>query len=101
MGWADEAIKELLAGNKVQIRPKGNSMAGRIDSGALVTLEPCPLGDIVNGDIVLAKVKGRVLLHLVGGIVDVKNRRRFLIKNNRGRTNGWTGIVYGKVVKIE
>lgn len=100
MGWADAAIKELQAGNTVQIRPKGNSMSGRIESGQLVTIAPCASGDIAHGDIVLAKVKGRVFLHLVGGIMDVKGRRRFLIRNNRGRTNGWTGIVYGKVVKI-
>jgi hypothetical protein len=101
MGWADNAIKELQAGNTVQIRPRGNSMSGLIESGQLVTLAPCAPGDIVHGDIVLAKVKGRILLHLVGGIMDTKGRRRFLIKNNRGRTNGWTGIVYGKVAKVE
>jgi len=101
MGWADEAIKELQAGNETQIRPKGNSMKGRIDSGALVTIAPCAPGDIVSGDVVLAKVKGRVYLHLVAGIAFAKKRHMFLIKNNRGRTNGWTGIVYGKVIKVE
>jgi SOS-response transcriptional repressor LexA len=101
MGWADEAIRELQAGNTVQIRPKGNSMRGRIESGQLVTIAPCQAGDIENGDIVLAKVKGRMYLHLVAGTALAKGRRMFLIKNNRGRTNGWTGIVYGKVVKIE
>lgn len=101
MGWADNAIKELQAGNTVQIRPRGNSMSGRIESGQLVTIAPYQSGDIAVGDIVLAKVKGRILLHLVGGIMDAKGRRRLLIKNNRGRTNGWTGIVYGKVIRVE
>jgi hypothetical protein len=101
MGWADEAIKELQAGNTVQIRPRGNSMRGRIDSGQLVTIAPCLPDDIANGDVVLAKVKGRVYLHLVAGVAFAKKRHMFLIKNNRGRTNGWTGIVYGKVVKVE
>lgn len=101
MGWADAAIKELQAGNEVQIRPRGNSMKGRIDSGQLVTIAPCSPGDVSTGDIVLAKVKGRVYLHLVAGTALAKKRRMFLIKNNHGRTNGWTGIVYGKVVKVE
>jgi len=101
MGWANNAIKELLAGNTVQIRPKGNSMRGRIESGQLVTIAPCVPGDIEIGDVVLAKVKGRVFLHLVGAVADAKRKRMFLIKNNRGRTNGWTGTVYGKVVKVE
>jgi hypothetical protein len=101
MGWADNAIKELLAGNTVQIRPKGNSMRGRIESGALVTIAPCAPGDLVNGDVVLAKVKGRIYLHLVAGIAFAKKRLMFLIKNNKGRINGWTGIIYGKVIKVE
>jgi len=101
VSWADNAIKELLAGNTVQIRPKGNSMRGRIESGQLVTIVPCALGDIEIGDVVLAKVKGRIYLHLVAGTALAKKRRMFLIKNNHGRTNGWTGIVYGKVVKVE
>lgn len=100
-GWADEAIEGLKAGNTVQICPKGNSMRGLIKSGQLVTVAPCLPEEIVNGDIVLAKVKGRIFLHLVAGIALAKKRRMFLIKNNRGRTNGWTGIIYGKVVKVE
>ncbi len=99
--WADEAIDGLKSGNTVQIRPKGNSMRGRIESGQLVTIVPCAPEDISSGDIVLAKVKGRIYLHLVSGIALAKKRRIFLIKNNRGRTNGWTSIVYGKVTKVE
>lgn len=34
------AIEKLLAGEVVQIRPRGNSMKGKVDSGNLVTLEP-------------------------------------------------------------
>ena len=40
MSWAKHAIEKLLAGETVQIRPKGNSMSGKIESGDLVTLEP-------------------------------------------------------------
>jgi hypothetical protein len=45
-----------------------------------------------------AKVNGRQYLHLVKAI----QGPRFLIGNNRGRTNGWiTGsAIYGKCTKI-
>jgi SOS-response transcriptional repressor LexA len=101
MGWADEAIKELQASNTVQIRPKGNSMAGRIESGALVTIEPCDPATLEIGDAVLARVKGCMYLHLIKAIREGKKGRRFQIGNNKGLINGWTGTVYGKVVKVE
>lgn len=52
------------------------------------------------GDIVLTRVKGTVYVHLVRAVD--KQRRRVLIGNNRGGTNGWTGFdrVYGIVVSV-
>lgn len=52
------------------------------------------------GDIVLTRVKGTVYVHLVRAVDE--QRRRVLIGNNRGGTNGWTGFdrVYGIVVSV-
>jgi SOS-response transcriptional repressor LexA len=99
MSWADWAIKALEAGNSTQIRPRGNSMKGRIESGNLVTLSPCQTESLEVGDIVLVRVHGNVYLHLV----KAKDGGRFLIGNNRGGTNGWVGpaAIYGKAVRIE
>ena len=97
MGWADFAIKDLQEGKTVTIKPTGNSMKGKVDSGSKVTVEPIKLDKIEIGNIVLCKVKGKQYLHLV----KAKDKGRFLIGNNRGGTNGWTGIIYGKAVKIE
>ena len=97
MGWADSAIKELQDGKAVVVKPTGNSMKGKVESGARVTLEPVELDKIEIGDIVLCKVKGRQYLHLVKAI----DKGRFLIGNNKGRTNGWTRAVYGIATKIE
>lgn len=97
MGWADFAIKSLQEGKIVIIKPTGNSMKGKVESGSTVTVEPIKLDKVEIGDIVLCKVKGRQYLHLV----KAKDKGRFLIGNNRGGTNGWTSAIYGKAIKIE
>lgn len=97
MGWADFAIKALQEGKTVTIKPTGNSMKGKVDSGSKVTVEPIKPSEIEINDIVLCKVKGRQYLH----IIMAKDKGRFLIGNNKGFTNGWTSAVYGKAVKIE
>ena len=40
MGWASHYIQKLQEGERVNSRPRGNSMSGKIESGQLVTLEP-------------------------------------------------------------
>ena len=97
MGWADFAIKELQQGNEVTIKPRGNSMSGKIESGEEVTIEPVAIDTIEVGDIVLCKVKGKQYLHLVKGIKN--DSKQFLIGNNKGRLNGWTSYtnIYGRI----
>lgn len=72
-------------------------MEPRVIDGATVHLEPIKLEDLAVGDVVLCKVKGRVFLHLVKAV----DKSRVLIGNNKGYTNGWTGTVYGRAVRIE
>lgn len=97
MGWADRAIKELLEGKTTTVKPHGNSMTGRVESGSLVTLEPVKISELSINDIVLCKVKGSQYLHLVKAMREGKA----LIGNNRGGINGWTSNVYGRAIKIE
>lgn len=99
MPWWSHAKEELEKGNKVQIRPKGHSMAGKIESGQLVTLEPVEKSSLKKDDVVLCRVKGAVYLHLIKAIDSKTNK--FLIGNNKGHINGWTGTIYGKVIKVE
>jgi len=90
-------IKELLEGKKVVIRPKGNSMNPLIMSKQAVLVEPVKLKDCEIDDIVLCKVKGNVYLHLIRA----KDKKRGVqICNKKGRINGWTKNVYGKVSVI-
>lgn len=98
MGWVNDALKELKAGNSVQIRPQGGSMRGRIESGQLVTLAPVQCDEIGVDDIVLVKWRGNYLLHI---IKDIQGEQA-LIGNNLGKENGWADIkdIYGKVINI-
>ena len=99
MGWATGHIEKLRAGETVSFRPRGNSMAGKIESGQLCTVAPVDPARLRVGDIVLCKLNGREYLHLVKAI----QGERFQIGNNRGRVNGWVsaGAVFGKCVRIE
>lgn len=99
MGWAAHYIIALKKGETVQFRPRGGSMAGKIDSGQLVTVTP--LGEILpsKGDIVLCKVNGNEYLHLVKSV----SVPRYQIGNNRGGINGWVTInqIFGRCTKVE
>jgi hypothetical protein len=99
MGWATDYIARLQRGETVQCRPRGDSMRGRIESGQLCTVEPVDPATLKVGDIVLCKVNGRQYLHLIKSV----QGDRFLIGNNRGRTNGWIGpnCIYGKCTRVE
>jgi hypothetical protein len=100
MGWASGHIASLQRGETVKFRPRGHSMAPRIRSGDLCTVQP--LGEsspIRAGDIVLCRVRGAEYLHFVKAI----QGDRFQIGNNRGGINGWIGRsgIFGKLVGIE
>ena len=99
MNWATFAIEKLRDGHPAQVKPRGHSMAGKVEDGALVTLEPCSPEQLHVGDIVLVQVKGHVYLHLIKAI----DHNRYLIANNRGGVNGWVGphAIYGRAVRIE
>ena len=99
MGWASGHIARLRAGETVSFRPRGHSMAGKIDSGQLCTVVPVDPAALRVGDIVLCKVNGREYLHLVKAI----QGPRFQIGNNRGRINGWitAGAIFGRCIAVE
>lgn len=89
--------KDLLDGKDVTFCPKGNSMKPKINSGDKITVSPTD--EIKKDDIVFCKVKGSFYVHLVKAVQGDK----YLIGNNKGKTNGWTNKknVFGKVIKIE
>jgi|ERR1044072_5888567 SOS-response transcriptional repressor LexA len=75
----------------------GSSMLPILKSGTLLTFERVSEYEI--GDIVFCKVKGRYIdAHK---IVKKDSNKGFLIANNHGYENGWTRIVYGRVITGE
>lgn len=97
MGWASGHIAKLQAGETVSFRPRGTSMMPRIASGQLCTVEPVAIAALKVGDVVLCKVGGAEYLHLVKAI----QGDRVQIGNMRGRINGWTRAVFGRLVDVE
>lgn len=74
-------------------------MFPRIRSGQLCTVSPVRPEDVVVGDVVLCKVRGREFLHFVKAVRD----GQFLIANSDGHVNGWIGpkALFGKLMKVE
>ena len=97
MGWADYHIEALQRGETVQFRPSGSSMSPKVKSRQLCTVEPVEFLDVKVGDIVLCRVSGNQYLHLV----KARGLDRIQIGNNKGRINGWTRSVYGRLIKVE
>ncbi|MBB5034532.1 MULTISPECIES: S24/S26 family peptidase [Prosthecobacter] len=98
MGWVNEALEQLSAGQDAHIRPQGGSMRGRIESGDLVTLSPVDAREVKVDDVVLVQWQRSYLLHLVREI----RGDEFLIGNNLGKINGWVKAqaVRGRVVSV-
>ena len=90
-------IEKLQAGETIVSREPGNSMVPLIKHRQPVRIAPARWQDVKPGDIVYCRVRGNVYTHLV----KAKNEKRgVLIANNRGRTNGWTKKVFGKVAEV-
>ena len=73
-------------------------MAGKIDSGQLVTVRPAGEHQLKVGTIVLCKVGRAQYLHLIKAV----RGERYQIGNNRGGINGWVTrkSIYGVVTEI-
>ncbi len=87
---------ELEAQGTGKMKAFGNSMLPILKSGSLLTFEKRDEYEI--GDIVFCKIKGR---YIDAHLVTKKDQDRYMIANNHGWENGWTKVIYGKVVNIE
>lgn len=77
-----------------KLKAFGSSMLPILKDGSLLTFVKAE--DYHIGDIVFCKVKGRYIdAHK---IVKKDAGKGFLIANNHGFENGWTKIIYGKVI---
>jgi hypothetical protein len=100
MGWADEHIRRLQAGETVTFRPVGRSMEPKIRSGQACTVEPIPISEPVPvGTVVLCTVGRNQFLHLVKDYGPMG----YLIGNNHGRINGriTRTQIHGRLVRVD
>jgi SOS-response transcriptional repressor LexA len=89
--------QDLEVSGRGKMKAFGSSMLPILKSGTLLTFEK--MSDYRIGDIVFCKVKGRYIdAHKV---VKVDTNKGYLIANNRGWENGWTKIIYGRVITGE
>ncbi len=85
---------ELQAAGTGKMKAFGSSMLPILKSGTLLTFVAA--AEYTIGDIVFCKVKGRYIdAHK---IVKKDANKGYLIANNHGHENGWTKIIYGKVI---
>ncbi|MFD1602506.1 S24 family peptidase [Flavobacterium artemisiae] len=88
---------ELETVGNGKMKAFGDSMLPILKNGSLLTFEKSENYKI--GDIVFCKVKGRYIdAHK---IIKTDANKGFLIANNHGFENGWTKIIYGKVIQAE
>ena len=90
-------VDKLTNGETFTTKERGNSMVPLIHSGQEHVLAPSSWDNVSVGDIVYCKVHGSYLTHRV---VAVDFSRGCQIANAKGRVNGWTKNVYGKVIQI-
>lgn len=90
-------LEKLQNGETFTTSEKGNSMVPLIKSGQNHIIAPITWDKCEVGDIVYVKVNGKFYTHLVKA---KNNDKGLLIGNNRGHINGWSKLVYGKVIEI-
>ena len=90
--------RELEVSGTGKMKCFGNSMTPILKNATLNTYVVEKEYEV--GDIVFCKVKGRYIdAHLITKKSNNGVRIEYLISNNHGHDNGWTYVVYGKVVE--
>jgi hypothetical protein len=93
----NKKAERLLNGETIISKEPGSSMLPLIKSRQPVKLIPITWENVKVKDIVYCKVRGNFYTHLVKAI---DKNKGCLIGNNKGRINGWTKQVYGKVIEM-
>ncbi len=88
---------QALANNqKPTMRVFGNSMLPLIKSKSRLTF--AATGDYQVGDVVMCRVRGRIIdAHK---ITKIDEKGRCMIANNKGRENGWASQIFGRVIAV-
>jgi len=93
----------LASGTAVQFRAEGESMYPTIRDGETVTVAPASPDAIVRGDIVLFRLRRRVLAHRVVSVTVSGNDRFFELRGDaKAAGDGPAGAneILGKVINV-
>jgi len=90
-------LERLQKGETFIASEGGNSMSPKIKHKQKHKLAPITWEETEVGDIVYCKVKSNYFTHIVKA---KDSEKGCLIGNNKGRINGWTKQVYGKVIEV-
>ena len=89
-------LSALESGEDATMKVFGQSMMPIIKSASLLTFRKTD--DYKVGDVVISRVKSRIIdAHQ---ITKIDAEGRFLISNNKGRDNGWTRKIFGRVIAV-
>lgn len=95
----EKLMRKLDQGEVGSMKVFGKSMEPIIYSGSVLKFKSFP--DYVVDDIVFCKVENRVIdAHKITAIKKIDKYKEYLIANNHGYVNGWTSIIYGRVIDI-
>lgn len=92
----ERLLEDLATKGTGKMKVFGNSMLPKIQSGSTLTYQKQEKYEI--DDIVFCRVGRFIDAHL---ITKIDSQGRYMISNNKGRDNGWTKKIFGKVVEIE
>jgi hypothetical protein len=99
--WSEmrlDVLKQSLAETgKGRMKIFGHSMEPLVKHGSVLDFAVSQWGYEL-GDVVFCKVRGRYLVHKITKKRLDGDHYEYLISNNKGHDNGWTGIIYGKVI---
>jgi SOS-response transcriptional repressor LexA len=96
MNKYERVLSALERGEDASMKVFGNSMLPIIESGSELTFRRTD--DYQVGDVVISRVKGRVIdAHK---ITKIDAQGRFMISNNKGWDNGWASRVFGRVILV-
>lgn len=94
----DKMLADLHSTGKCSAVCFGQSMKPLIESGSRLEFEVA--APYISGDAVFCRVNGRWIdAHLVLSTQSDGTLTKYLIGNNQGHENGWTFLVFARVVK--
>src|SRR5262245_12705213 len=80
--FTDVMEHALASGTLVRFRAEGSSMHPTIRDGEVIVAAPVSVAEVVRGDVLVCRHRGRVLAHRLVSIDGEGSRRRFVLRGD-------------------